>query len=67
VRVKNLSSRDSVLVLWKAYGRPETFSHVLSPGGNTTLVAGAELLGTYKLVQVTKLVDDPTVTEVTDE
>jgi hypothetical protein len=67
MKVRNLSVRDSVLILWKRVGVFGPSSLIAKRGEVVDFDSDIEILGTYKLVQCTKLVDDPTVTEVTDE
>ena len=63
MKVTNTSVLDSVLVVWRRDGMGPS-ALVLSAGSGQFLDGDVEILGTYKLVQVTKLVDDPTVCEV---
>ncbi len=71
MRITNISVRDTVLVLyqWMAHAglgnAPQ--SAIIYPGKDFVSSQPVEILGTYKLVTCTKLVDDPSVCEVSDE
>jgi hypothetical protein len=65
MRVTNKSARDRVLVLFRSEGQ-HVCSCILKPD-STWVARDVEILGTYKICQVTKLVDDPSVVEVSDE
>lgn len=64
MKVKNASVRDEALVVWRYADGRSSQAVVIKPLTRIELGAGAMIVGTYKLVTCTKLVDDPSIVEV---